>query len=306
MAWLNVLDRRRARSVGVAVANGKEEEGGKEALPMLMYSAINLQPAVTCAQHKLDDGDRSADVTAAALPPPSSAFVSLGYFSVILPGSLPPSHRPDTPLASNDSPTSLTIANEEEAAFWARAKSARSQGEDAVRHPDLLSRSLLMCEERAQRSIKFAMEDDGYVSRPSALTPPASTRSSPPTEPKVAQATTTTADETPKKSPPAAALIGLSLLGLVDPLFAFSAYAPHIRPSFIRIGTRKASGGVLLISYTFRKTLYLSLGWDEGAFEEGVVEAFWEEVRAIMGKYVVGEAEGGGGGFDVSGAERLE
>jgi len=53
--------------------------------------------------------------------------------------------------------------------------------------------------------------------------------------------------------------------------------------------TRKARGGMLMFSYTFRGCLYLSLGWDAPAFREGVVEEFWGKVQSAADELLVGE-----------------
>jgi len=44
---------------------------------------------------------------------------------------------------------------------------------------------------------------------------------------------------------------------------------------------------MLLFGYTFAGKMWVSLGWDVNAFEEGVVEKFWEEVEGVVKERLV-------------------
>lgn len=144
-------------------------------------------------------------------------------------------------------------------AFWERARAVRKQSKEHLLSEMLSSRTLIMSEERGKRARKFAAEDDGYLPRrPSA---PSNT--------------------------PSLALLGLSQLGPLDPIYTPTSY-PALNLTHIRSTTRKAKGGILLFTFTFRGRLHLSLGWDREGFERGVVEVFLEEVEKGVKEFLVG------------------
>lgn len=150
--------------------------------------------------------------------------------------------------------------------FWQRVHSVRKQSKDHLTSKMLPSRTLMMSEERGKRARRFAAEDDGFLAR---SPPPAS----------------------PSNKPPSLALLGLSQLGPLDPIYTPSSY-PSLTLTHIRSTTRKAKGGILLFTFTFRGRLHLSLGWDREAFEGRVIEGFLDEVEKGVGEFFVG-GEGG-------------
>lgn len=196
-------------------------------------------------------------------PPPNSSFLFLavGYFNVMLPSSLP----------TTTSPSSIGLGAHEvlQKTFWNRARSVRAQSKEHLASKMLPSRTLIMAKERGKRARRFAAEDDGYLARP-APPPPSSLPAS--------------------AKPPSLALLGLSQLGPLDPLYNPESY-PAIKLFHMRATTRKARGGMLLFTYTFRGKLTLNLGWDQSAFEDGLVEAFMGEVERGVGEFLVGDQE---------------
>ena len=279
VAWLRMLER------------AKEEDRRKRNQePVLMYTAVNLRPLVS--EHAYEEAQRRVQEEKdrrGVKVPPSHAFLALGYFNVMLPGELPSSATSFLSSSRGEkgmlSPQAII-----EKYFWDCARSAKKQASEAVRSPNLLSRTVLMGIERANRSVNFAMEDDGYVSRPK-LAPSASTSGKPKQSP-----------------PPAQALIGFSLLGSIDTLYHYDTY-PLITPTLCRTSTRKAYGGLLFFCYSFRGALYVVLGWDELGFSEEDeerrvgVRAFLSEVRKVVAEILVGDENASG--VDVSGDRRL-
>lgn len=172
-------------------------------------------------------------------PPPNTSFLFLavGYFNIILPSSLP-----------STTTTGLGIQN----TFWHRARSARQQSRAHLRNEMLPCRTLIMSEERGKRARRFAAEDDGFLSRPTP-TPSSPSPSTPTPSP----------SPNPSPKPPSLALLGLSQMGSLDPLYTPTSY-PSLTLTSMRATTRKAPGGMLLFTWTFRGRLYLSLGWDRG------------------------------------------
>lgn len=287
MAWLRV---RRHRQTERAEA-GREEQ----TLPMLMYSAINVRPFIPlpASESLSETAEEAAGLGKREREEEDYAFLGIGYFNVMLPGNLP--SLPSFTQLTNDGGSSLDEGKEDRAEFWERARSAKAQANDAVKHPDLLARTMLTCADREARSIGFAIQDDGFVAREDLEAVPTSSQSQ--TVPEAASG---------KVKPPSAALLGLSLLGRLDTHLRTSDY-PCIRPTLLRTGARKAAGGggVLLMSWSYGGVLTVSVCWDQGALEEGVIDEFVVELREVMAKYVVGSGEGDGGdkgaaGFDAT------
>jgi hypothetical protein len=286
VAWLRML------------ARVKEEERKRNHGPILMYTAVNLRPLL--AEHAHEEARRKVREEKArggVKVQPSHGFVALGYFNVMLPGELPSSPTSFS-SSSRGGKNALSLRAIVEKDFWDRARSAKKQVSEAIRLPNLLSRTVLMGIERANRSVNFAMEDDGYVSRPQPASSPAPISGKPDAGPR----------------PAAQALMGFSLPGSIDTLYHYDAY-PLITPTLCRTSTRKAYGGLLLFSYSFRGALYVSLGWDELGFvqEEGEhdsdeercvgVRAFLSEVRKVVAEFLVGDENASG--VDISGDRRL-
>jgi hypothetical protein len=189
-------------------------------------------------------------------PPPNASpvFLAVGYFNVLLPSSFPSS--------------SQDLQN----TFWQRARSVRAQSKEHLTSKMLPSRTLIMSEERGKRAKRFAAEDDGFLLLPR---PPFPTPSSPSPSP---------------AKPPSLALLGLSQLGPLDRVYTPSSY-PALNLTNIRSTTRKAKGGILLFTFTFRGKLHLSLGWDRHAFENGVVERFLDEVEKAVGEFFLSDGD---------------
>lgn len=346
-------------------------------LPMMMYSAMSLRPHVPAK-------------------PGSFVFLSVGYFNVMLPATL--------------SSSSSSSSSEE---FWSRAKEVKNQLNEYLGNPKLISRSLEMSKERANRAKRFAREDDEvlakrdtpyyvpqvresakeeaarmlaakkdtpyyapwakdswkkedladavkdtpyyvpretspskvdeealasaakdtpyYVPRhkdPSERDPEAlagAARETPYHVPReqdskedqalalqhtpyyVSKAQTSTKQlgeeafaaekDTPYYVPrfpattssppkPSIAFLGLSQVQNVDRLYTDSLY-PSLSLLSITAGTRKAKGGMLMFSRTFKGRLHLSLGWDKNGFKEGYVEEFWERVKSGVEEFLV-------------------
>lgn len=281
IAWL----RMQANAAAYAAEKARAIQKG----PTLMYTAVNLRPLVGPHAH----AERELRQRAAMPVPPSPAFVALGYFNVMLPEELPTATSSPSSLA----PSPLRkAAKSEHADFWGRAREAKKQQNTAVRSERLISRNVLMGVERGDRAVKFAMEDDGYVRRPSAAPVPLLS-ASPATHVK------------PPPPPPATALLGMSLLGSADTLYHYEKY-PAITPTLCRCGTRKVFGGILLFTFSFRGALYLSLGWEEKGFAEDAnvgVRAFLKQIRSVVAQFLVDDqAECPKDGVDISGDERLE
>jgi hypothetical protein len=174
-------------------------------------------------------------------------FIAISYFNVILPGFLPSSDLAKT--------------------FWHRARSAKEQSTKVAKHPMVVSRSREMAKERGERARRWAKEDDdrerGIMTSdpPATATPPVQTNS--------------------VSKPPSTALIGLSLLGNLDGIYKHAAF-PQVKLHTLTTGSRQRSGAMLLFGYTFVGKLWVSLGYDENGFEEGVVDKFWKNVLSLI------------------------
>lgn len=201
----------------------------KQDLSMMMYSALNLRPYFTVKP--VND---------------SYWFLAIGYFNVILPTFIP---------------RSIDLSS----VFWHRARVAKEQCTQAAKNRMIVSRSLLMAEERGQRARLWAKEDDErergtFVPPPPPLPVPAAD----------------TALRTPS-----AALIGLSLLGNLDGIYKHGAF-PAIQLHTLTTGSRQRSGGMLLFGYTFAGKLWVSLGYDVNGFDKAMVDRYWGNVLQIM------------------------
>ncbi|KAF8317106.1 hypothetical protein DL93DRAFT_2226469 [Clavulina sp. PMI_390] len=340
VAWLRMLDRAR-HAIRPGIEQKSMTSAGVEAMkawaqkcggPTLMYSAVNLRQLVGYHEHPLripeafrsslqaQAGWRRQNVvmrpTAAfcggaetSVLQPDPAYVALGYFNVQLSDGVQPK---DDMAAIND--------------FWARAREAKRQTAEAIGSPHMIARNVLMSEERGARSVRFAMEDDGYVPRPrwaaGLPTRAASTNASPslPSSPPLPKPAPIPAPII--KAAPAAALMGLSLMGNVDATWSYHLY-PTITPTLCHCGTRKAYGGSLVIVWSCREALYVNFGWDEKAFPEfdaiipdgkglgGVgMRALYQDMREVIAEFILDGAElnveGDRQGLDMSGRIRLQ
>lgn len=52
-------------------------------------------------------------------------------------------------------------------------------------------------------------------------------------------------------------------------------------------GSRQRAGAMLVFGYTFAGRLWLSLGYDENGFADGVVERWWAEVLKGVDEFLV-------------------
>lgn len=211
-----------------------------ETLPMMMYTAVSLRPF--CAPRP---------------PQESFFFLAVSHFNVILPSFMP-----------------STISEAE--TFWHRARLIRRQCAKYVQSPLLLLRVQHMSKERAIRAKTFAKEDDNILQQSSTSTSSrvGSPISHPP--PQHVSSFAKPALAAPRK-PPSVALIGLSQLNNLDDVYIVADY-PDFDLSYVGGHTRKQPGGILLFTQTFRGKLWLIFGWDAPAFQQGVVDAFWERV----------------------------
>ncbi|KAG1783532.1 hypothetical protein EV702DRAFT_1208638 [Suillus placidus] len=196
----------------------------KQELSMMMYSALNLRPYFTVKPAN-----------------DSYWFLAISYFNVILPTFIP---------------QSIDLSS----VFWHRARVAKEQSTQAAKNRMIVSRSLLMAEERGQRARLWAKEDDERERGTFVPPPPA-------------------ADTTLRT--PSAALIGLSLLGNLDGIYKHGTF-PAIKLHTLTTGSRQRSGGMLLFGYTFAGKLWVSLGYDVNGFDKVTVEQFWENMLRTM------------------------
>lgn len=176
----------------------------------------------------------------------SYCYIAIGYFNVVLPSFVPRS--------GNLAPV-----------FWHRARSAKAQSNDLAKNPMAVSRARAMAQARGSQARAWAKEDDdkarGVWVKPS---PPASK---------------------PAERPPSVALLGLSLLGNLDGIYKHSTFG-DIRLHTVTSCPRQRSGGMLMFSYTFVGKLWVCLGYDVNAFEEGVVERFWSNLLACTNEFL--------------------
>jgi hypothetical protein len=165
-------------------------------------------------------------------------FLAVGYFNIIL---------------SSFVPKCVDISS----TFWLRAQSAKEQSTRAAKSPMVVSRSRLLARQRSRQARIWAKEDD-EKERGSWLAPVATSPSLP----------------KPNRRAPSIALIGLSLLGNLDGMYQHANF-PEIKLHTLTTGSRQRPGGMLLFGYTFAGKLWVSLGYDENGFDQGVVQKFW-------------------------------
>lgn len=180
-------------------------------------------------------------------------YLAIGYFNVILPNFLP---------------------NEKaEAMFWHRARSAKEQSTRAAKSPLIVSRTQEMARERGERARGWAKEDD--EKEMGTWVPPAKKAESQPQEsvlPPRAQVTST-------------ALMGLSLLGNLDGIYKHANFS-SVKLHTLTTGSRQRHGAMLLFGYTFAGKLWISLGYDENGFADGVVDKFWAECLTCVDEFL--------------------
>ncbi|KAF8528124.1 hypothetical protein BU17DRAFT_39215 [Hysterangium stoloniferum] len=167
-------------------------------------------------------------------------YLAVGYFNVVLPSLI-------------------------RGTLFHRARLAKQQCIFAAKTPLLLARTRCMALERGRRARTFAALDDAppKVSLEVRLPPTPTTSPSP-----------NPAAQMPKT--PSVALLGLSLLGNLDGTYKHASY-PELVLHTLTTGSRQRAGGLLVFGYTFAGKLWVSLGYDEGAFDDSV-GVWWKEV----------------------------
>ena len=231
-------------------------------MPIMMYTAVNPRPYMD---------ERLA-------PLESYIFVALGYLNIVLPGFLPR-------LALEGCSTEEEKRNVLERTFWLRARSVRSQYRKFLRSPLFISHNREMARERASKAKAWAVIDDREEEvrsrKRKGLPPPPPSHFPPPAS---APADKSKQKQSPKL--PSAALLGLSLFADLD-----SVYLPTNFPALDIVDhhetTRKNTGSMLLMGYTFRGKIYSTLGWDARCFEPGVVEEFWDIFEETLKDFLV-------------------
>lgn len=237
-----------------------------------MYSALNLRPYL---------------LPAANAPENSYWFVAVGYFNVVLPAFLP---SPSPSANDVEEPMSSSSQSIVHKTFWHRARVAKKQSTLAGKHPLLVSRTREMALLRGKRARTWAQEDDEKAA--GVWVPPAPKSSTLPTPPTSASSLPGTHDQdtadAPWKLPPApsAALVGLSLLGNLDGMYKHAHY-PAMSLHTLTTGSRQRAGAMLMFGYTFAGRLWLSLGYDENGFADGVVERWWTEFLKGVDEFLV-------------------
>ncbi len=265
-AWLRlVASRADPRNTRVSEAERKIWRAvGNTRMPIMMYTAVNLRPYLHAAlnPHPLD----------------SRIFLILGYLNVVLPGFLP---RIALEKCNAEEEKRKVL----EKTFWLRARSVRDQHRKTLRSPLFASQNRVMGKERAARAKDWAVIDDHEEEvrkRKMKGSPPPPPLPSSPTP----SAGSASGDGVGKKKPPSAALLGLSLFGDLDNVYAPTNF-PALDVVDLLSGTRKNTGGMLLMGYTFRGRIYSTLGWDARCFEPGVVEEFWKNVEEAWKEFLI-------------------
>lgn len=234
----------------------------------LFYSALNLRPSLS---------------PLGATASESYFHLALGYYTVSLPSFAPSSS----------------------AAFWQRCTSVKDQTAKATRSRFLVGKALVEMAERAERAVKWGIIDDaaererkeredlaglgiiGWRPPPTSLPllPPAPVVAglrTPPTTPPSTPPPVYSASPAPSNTP----LMGLSLLGNLDFMYAHARY-PALDLRALTTGSRQRSGAILLFGYTFKRQTYLSLGYDQAGFAPGKIEALWHEMKAVTKQQLV-------------------
>ncbi|KAK4688482.1 hypothetical protein P7C73_g1640, partial [Tremellales sp. Uapishka_1] len=178
---------------------------------------------------------------------PSSAsyfHLAIGYYNIVLSSLVP--QLPTADL------------------FWHRARETKAQTVRAIKSPFLLSRAQETAQMRCQRATEWARIDDGQtVGLGLGVKMPITSQIS--TASKVAI--------TP--AAPQKALMGVSMLGNLDGMYRHRDY-PSLHLESLTTGSRQRRGGLL-----FGK-LWVSLGYDQNGFQEGVIERFWLDLHEIV------------------------
>ncbi|KAF9814516.1 hypothetical protein IEO21_05067 [Rhodonia placenta] len=220
--------------------------GGRAELPAMMYSALNMRPYLAKAE-----ADAIWD---------SYWFLAIGYFNVILPNFAP--------------------AGGDEKTFWHRARQAKLQSARAARSKLIVSRARRLARERGEHARVWAKEDD--EKEKGTWVPP----SPPPSASPDASSAPSIKNLLPRRDPvPSSALIGLSLLGNLDGIYAHSSF-PDIKLHTLTTGSRQRQGAILLFGYTFQRRLWVSLGYDQNGFADGIIEKLWTAIEGCVEEFL--------------------
>lgn len=273
----------------VSNSNGRMAEATKRVFngridwPTLMYTAVNLRsflPPESRAVPPPPPGFAPLDTAVAfsmteavsQVPLGSEGTLGVGYCNVSLPTN-------DYPSSSSVSPYNSGRSRSEQSWFWNQARSVKSQITES--DDDLyqvLARNMLLAKERCERSKAFARLDDERLHGRRAGTQPAY------------QTSVSSTTNTNPSSPPSTALVGLSLLGNLDPLYPPSAH-PSIKLISTHCATRKGPGGLLIFSQTLMGKLGITFSWDREGFEKGVVEGFMNGVIDVLNEFVLSDGD---------------
>lgn len=235
--------------------------GGKSPeLPMYVITFLMSLPA-DCNNHRFHRMMYSAlNLRQNLNPSPTNNhsywFLAIGYYNIILPAFLP-------------------AGTDVEKTVWLRAQSVKAQTAKYVKSKMLTGRSLEMSKERGERARRWAAEDDGV-----AVAAPPKPVADPEPAPPAPKATFNLPPA------PSAAIVGLSLLGNLDGMYAHAAF-PGVTLHTLTTGSRQRKGGMLLFGYTFVGKLWVSLGWDVNGFDQAVVNAYWQGVLGGIEEFLV-------------------
>ncbi len=207
--------------------------------------------------------------------------------------SSPPScHRRPSSFAEETDEDKLHF----EKTLWYRSREAKKQSTLAVKHPQLIARSLEMSVLRGERARQWAREDDEKargVSSPFPAPPPSAVLNVTSAHLKADNANFAVTDAAKMPAAPSNALMGLSLLGNLDGMYHHAMY-PKVQMTCLTTGSRQRPGALLLLAYTFKGKLWFCLGYDENAFHLGdenkskkSVEGWWEELLRCVDEFLV-------------------
>ncbi|KAJ7736888.1 hypothetical protein B0H16DRAFT_111074 [Mycena metata] len=188
-------------------------------------------------------------------PPPLTSYMSLAleYHNVVLPAFLPTAADPRK-------------------MFWARSAAAQKQMFKHGHSPLMLRRAMVTNVERGERAKAWARIDDeadGTLPR---------TR-------RAVQAQPQAPAPNPKRAP-ALALLGMSNIGDLGPIYREEAY-PLVTLLDMVGAARKAPGGLLVYTRTFKSKFNMTLVWEAAPFAPGLIEEFWGYVVDGVHEYVL-------------------
>lgn len=277
-----------------------------EKVPMMMYTAID---AGGMEEARLMDGKSREERKRLKA---DNIHLGLGYVNVVLPSFIPCSPSPSSSSVDENEEGRRRDAFEEKI-FWHRARRVRKHLTEYVKSPLAPSRAISIYKERMERAIRFAKEDDAEnpslrdVAWDPSRTLDVNSCESPALEfvypPTVAASDTTLPNTTmPTRTllsplpsdlptPPSQALLGLSVIGSLDNLYAHETY-PSLRILRAYSSNRSGKGqGMLIFSRTLHGLTSFSMRVDLAGFEGSTLNAFWEEFEEIVRGWMSSELE---------------